>query len=755
MSLNCFTPEEGLIPSQNSRAEETQRFYEWGVRERMELVPTARKVLRDFLLLAGGEPEGPAIVAALERILTEAEQWQDRSVGLGPTKGKYVETLPEGLTLPHDDVAAWADRMKSLFVAVSHLGTYCHFNLKDQRKREASERSATGAPLLSKEQYQELKRKNSLLSNLEILLGRTNIQSFPLRMELDPTNECNLRCRGCRHGITKDFHHTEMRREYVEILSEAFPFVDYMYPIGTGEPTMSSTLPTLISEATRHGVKVDMLTNGTILERATLPWESFYRLGISVDGSTEETMRALRPVAPLAHVLKSLAELRAKAPQATIYAKVTVSRMNYDELPALMEKLADAGVNEVIVHSLDVFHPVHEAIQVRATDRAHMLDCVENARQAAQRRGMAFVNALNFEAAARHDSNALNKTEMFQLLKESPLPVLKVRELSTILETLEGLPFTYYPEVLVGAAGLRPAGKNGADHRSRPPVGLDTMDKLIQDNLAEARALTPERTRIPYCFLPWKMPIVDPDGRARACCHLPGHIGDLDHGDHFHDLWSGPGYVQLRDSMFQTEKLPDVCASCTAFDRSAYSDETLALADLLAVPIRQAPRYPVPMDVPRLLRTAQRNPNEFEAHSGASKMNSQSFVIPPGGQILARFPNPKSPSGVYYQGKFKITGNGRLLLGVKPFWGADLWTYMLDTDYTRMVGEWIGLPMPPLPIDFSLRSESECCVFLWAPGENSSKLEVHIKEFSGVVTAPGPSYGDSLQLRHFWSGDTA
>jgi hypothetical protein len=161
------------------------------------------------------------------------------------------------------------------------------------------------------------------------------------------------------------------------------------------------------------------------------------------------------------------------------------------------------------------------------------------------------------------------------------------------------------------------------------------------------------------------------------------------------------------------------------------------------------------MDVPRLLRTAKRNPNEFEAHSGASKINSHHFVIPPGGQILVRFPNPKTPSGVYYQGKFRISGRGKLLLGVKPFWGPDMWAYMLDSDYTSMLGEWFGLPMSPLPIDFSSRAEPECCVFLWAPGENGSKVEVHLKEFSGVVTAPGPSYGDSLQLRHFWSGDTA
>src|SRR5262245_35658797 len=176
----------------------------------MELIPTARKVHRDFKLLSSEEPEAPAILAVLEGILDEADRWQDRSWGLPPAKGAYAE-LPN-LDLPHDELVTWAKANSELFEAVSQLGTYCHFRLKERRLNDAGDR-AVPAPLFSKDGYRELKQKNLLLNNLEILLGRTSLQSYPLRMELDPTNECNLRCRGCRHGITKDFHHTEMRRE--------------------------------------------------------------------------------------------------------------------------------------------------------------------------------------------------------------------------------------------------------------------------------------------------------------------------------------------------------------------------------------------------------------------------------------------------------------------------------------------------------------------------------------------------------------
>ncbi len=743
--MNCLPAAEQELSA------EIVRYFDWGVKTRFELIPTARKVHRDFAPIAAQYPEGPALLSLLEDILREAARWHDNGAGVPPTKGAHLVELPENAPASTEAIQAWAVAIDRLFLAIGRLGTFCHFHLKQQRKQSIAAEPATAAPLLSPGAYQDLKRKNLLLNDLEILLGRSRLASFPHRMELDPTNECNLRCRGCRHGITKDFHHTELRRDYVEILSEAFPFTDYMYPIGTGEPTMSSTLPVLIDEASRHGVKVDMLTNGTILEKAHLPWEKFYRLGISVDGATEETMRALRPVAPLAHVLESLRGLRAKAPQATIYTKVTVSRMNYDELPALMEKLADAGVNEVIVHSLEVFHSVHEFIQVRAGDRPHMMQCVEAARHAAERRGMRFVNALNFAGAARHDENALDKPSMFQILKENPLPVLQIHDLASILESVRGIEFRYFPEALEGLPGFIPTPTPPLPPRPEA-VRIDTIDSEIAALTRAVRALREDQVQIPYCFLPWKMSIVEADGRSRACCHLSGHLDDTDQAREFQDLWSGPGYTRLRDSMFDWAKMPDDCMRCEEFDRSAFSADTLALADMLEVPIRKAPRHPVPMDVTRLIHTSRGRRSGFET-LGATQ-HGDTFTIPPGAQILARFPNPRTSAGVYYQGQFQIRG-GNLLIGVKPLWDADLWNYLLDAKVLGWLGDWTGIPMPPLTVDFSSRSEAECCVFIWAPNDNTAPVTVRVRDFTGVVTAPGPAYGDALQLRHFWSGVTA
>lgn len=731
---------------------EAQRFYDWGVQARLNLIPTARKVLHDLAILPAHEADGPAIRARLEAILREAEHWGDQSWGIQPHRGDSPEPLPPDIVLDKAEIFEWASKINDLSAAVSRLGTYCHFKLKGERKRDESPTLSSSIPAMPAAEYAQLKVKNALVNDLEILLGRTALSSYPIRMEIDPTNECNLRCRACRHGITKDFHHIELRREYVEVISEALPFVDYIYPVGTGEPTMSSTLPLLIGQAARHHVKVDMLTNGTLLAQADLPWEAFYRLGVSVDGASEETMRSLRPVAPLATVLAAVRLMREKAPQAELFAKVTVSRVNYDEIPAIVEKLAEAGIHEVIVHSLSVLNPIHEGIQGRTMDREHIQACVAQAHAVAGRLGVAFRNTLNFDCVARSEDDTRSKETMLQVLKDTPLPVLKIHELSELKALLEQWSFTYYPKGLAEhKAGVK-ADRATSGTPVPAPVRVDTIDQILASRLKEARNLTavPE---VPYCFMPWKMPIVDPDGRARACCQLFGHLGDLDQGKGFQDLWSGPGYVALREAMFDTAKLPDTCASCQELDRSIYSEQTIALADYLGLPVRQARNHPAPMDVAGLLkREAKRG--AWETLGLVEARRSGVFELAPSAQILMRFRNPRTASGVYYQGKFRFQG-GPVLVGVKPLWGIDLWSFAIDPEYTARLGDWVSLPMPPLPLDFGSCAEEECAVFLWALSTNQQPAIVEIAEFSGVATASAPVRQNGWQRRHFWSGVTA
>ncbi|MBL8227938.1 MAG: SPASM domain-containing protein [Bryobacterales bacterium] len=732
---------------------DVQRFYDWGVRARLNLIPTARKVLHDLAILPPHEADGPAIRARLEAILQEAELWGDQSWGIQPHPGSSPEPLPPDVTLDNAGIVEWASRINDLWEAVNRLGTYCHFRLKGERRREESHTLSSSFPAIPAAEYAQLKVKNVLVNDLEILLGRTALSSYPVRMEIDPTNECNLRCRACRHGITKDFHHIELRREYVGIISEALPFVDYIYPVGTGEPTMSSTLPMLISQAARHHVKVDMLTNGTLLAQADLPWEAFYRLGVSMDGASEETMRSLRPVAPLATVLAAVRLMRQKAPQAELFAKVTVSRVNYDEIPAIVEKLAEAGIDEVIVHSLSVLNPIHEGIQGRTVDRQHIQDCVAQAQAVAERLGVTFRNTLNFDCVARSEDDARSKETMLQVLKDTPLPVLKIHELSELKAALERWDFTYFPKGLEEHKARVTADRAASVRAVPPPLRVETIDPVLSSLLEQARKLTAGSVRVPYCFMPWKMPIVDSDGRARACCQLPGHLGDLDQGKSFQDLWSGPGYAALREAMFDTSKLPDTCASCQELDRSIYSEQTIALADYLMLPVRQAPNHPAPMDVAGLLKREARR-GAWEALGPVQVRRSGVFELAPSAQILMRFPNPRTASGVYYQGKFQFQG-GPVLVGVKPLWGTDLWSLMIDPGYTALLGDWVGLPMPPLPLDFGDCVEDECAVFLWALSTNQQPGIVEIAEFSGVATVSAPVRQNGWQRRHFWSGVTA
>lgn len=557
-----------------------ERYFDRGVRDRGDLLSNARKVRRDLSLLPSGDPNVPPLIAVLDRLLAEGALWNDRSVGMAEEHGSLTARLPEPVNVPLDVLVRWSDNIKDLSVAVGRLGTFCHFALKDERKKAVAE-----AQQATPGDYRPLKRRNALLNHLEILLGRTRLSSYPIYLEIEPTNECNLRCRACVHGITKDFPHTELSPTYLDLLDEALPFAENTYLFGRGEATMAVGLSRLIDRAVLYQVRVDLLTNGILVDRLNLPWQSLHRIGISIDGATEETMRNLRPVAPLAHVLGTMKQLRAKAPQAVFYTQVTVSRLNFEEIPALVETLAGAGVNEVVIHSLNVFHEMHEGIQVRDGDRGDMARAVDEASRIAARHGIKLINEMRFDSVARPHDGDRNRPAMFQILKDTPLPVLEIREPAELRSEIESLAsqFEYYPPALIEAAGLKPDPVPPRPHfdAARP----ETIDKAIRELARQAREITPERAAVPYCFVPWKMPLVGADGRARACCHMEGQFADLDQSDSFRDFWSSDGYARLRDSMFRAENLPDACVSCRAHERSMLSTDTLAVADMLDVPI--------------------------------------------------------------------------------------------------------------------------------------------------------------------------
>lgn len=85
------------------------------------------------------------------------------------------------------------------------------------------------------------------------------------KIYIEITNICNLSCEFCLPDNRKKENITIEKFEY--ILEQIKPYTDYIYLHVKGEPLMHPHVNELIEVATNRGFKVNITTNGTLIEK--------------------------------------------------------------------------------------------------------------------------------------------------------------------------------------------------------------------------------------------------------------------------------------------------------------------------------------------------------------------------------------------------------------------------------------------------------------------------------------------------------
>ena len=109
-----------------------------------------------------------------------------------------------------------------------------------------------------------MKFANNKASTLELLVANSIVSTNPSFLTVEPTSECNFRCKMCIQG------HDTYRPWSVEIddqaLERALSIFTHVETIATqivGEPTLSRKLGVIVDRAYESGTFVDMITNGS------------------------------------------------------------------------------------------------------------------------------------------------------------------------------------------------------------------------------------------------------------------------------------------------------------------------------------------------------------------------------------------------------------------------------------------------------------------------------------------------------------
>ena len=215
----------------------------------------------------------------------------------------------------------------------------------------------------------ELRRRWNLSGNSELLLTETpeglflTPQEPPLRkIYLEPTSECNLRCRTCvRTSWTEPTGFMEIStfRKLLDDLKH-FPSVKEMAFWGIGEPLYHRDIVEMVALAHARGLRTEIVTNGILLDESMAKGLVKARLDtliVSVDGVSSESYADIRCGGTLSQVKDNIRGLH-RARDSIFWGRPEIGiefvamRRNIDQLPELANTAVLMGATFIVVTNL-------------------------------------------------------------------------------------------------------------------------------------------------------------------------------------------------------------------------------------------------------------------------------------------------------------------------------------------------------------------------------------------------------------------
>lgn len=233
---------------------------------------------------------------------------------------------------------------------------------------------------LAVELIDKLKKQNRKHNEAERQLEKKSFDSYPLSIQVEPTNRCNKSCLTC----ARSYYDSELNpsgdfpEELFDYLEVPFAFAESVVFGGYGEPLMGENFDTLFALASNYKCRTEVITNGSLLDSLMAEYlcnHGINKIIFSVDAASDPEMIRLRGVS-LSDILDKIELIKEvaglKSPQ--IAFNVTLNINNLSHLVSLVSLAASREISEVnVVHqkiysasqvSDSVFHHKGYAAQV-------------------------------------------------------------------------------------------------------------------------------------------------------------------------------------------------------------------------------------------------------------------------------------------------------------------------------------------------------------------------------------------------------
>jgi radical SAM protein with 4Fe4S-binding SPASM domain len=207
------------------------------------------------------------------------------------------------------------------------------------------------------------KRLNVLASGLNLAYRRPVPWSWPIRLHVELTNFCNLRCPICPTGTGKLTRPPRIfdLGMYEDLMREVGPYLLSVTLWAWGEPLLHPQFPETVAIARQHGVLPLLSTNGQVLahERVIqgLIEEPPTYLIVAIDGLTDETYSLNRPGArlgPAIEGVRRIAALKRERNQQlpVLHMRYIVTKHNQHEVDRIRDFATEKEFDFVSIRSL-------------------------------------------------------------------------------------------------------------------------------------------------------------------------------------------------------------------------------------------------------------------------------------------------------------------------------------------------------------------------------------------------------------------
>jgi MoaA/NifB/PqqE/SkfB family radical SAM enzyme len=178
----------------------------------------------------------------------------------------------------------------------------------------------------------------TLATDALVRLGEATNRTFVLPLLIFyPTGRCNSRCVSCdwwQHSGADDLTLAEI----CEVASALPALGTRVVVFSGGEPLLRPEVFDAAQIFRARGMTLHLLTSGVLLERfADRVAQQFARVVVSLDAASGPLYEKIRGVDALAIVRRGIATLRHLAPDVPVTARATLHRLNFRELPQLVD----------------------------------------------------------------------------------------------------------------------------------------------------------------------------------------------------------------------------------------------------------------------------------------------------------------------------------------------------------------------------------------------------------------------------------